>query len=168
MKKAVMVIAQDKFRDEELFEPKAILEKAGVSVTVASTILSPAKGTLGKEYKPEMLLKDVNADEFDAVVFVGGMGASQYWNDPSAHKLILDAQAAGRIIAAICIAPVTLAKAGILKGKKATVWASDAGQLLVTGARYTGNNVEVDGKVITAAGPFAAREFGEALVRALA
>ena len=168
MKKAVMVIAQDKFRDEELFEPKAILEQAGVTVEVASTSLSPALGMLGAQVKPDLLVKDINVFEYDAIVFIGGMGASQYWNDPVAHKLIWDAQSAGKLIAAICIAPVTLAKAGLLKGKKATVWASDAGQLLVAGVRYTGNNVEIDGNIITAAGPFAAREFAQALIQALA
>ena len=36
-KKAVMVIAEENFRDEEFFQPKELLETAGVKVIVASS-----------------------------------------------------------------------------------------------------------------------------------
>ena len=168
MKKAVMVIAQDNFRDEELFEPKDILEKAGIDVKIASSGLKSAKGMLGGTAEPEVLLKDISAKDYDAVIFVGGAGASVYWDDPVAHRLITEAYNSDKIVGAICIAPVTLAKAGILKGKKATVWKSESGQLEALGAVYTGVNCQKDGRIITAAGPFAAKEFGEELVKALA
>jgi len=167
MKKAVMVIAQENFRDEELFEPKEVLEKSGIEVKIASSGLKLAKGVLGGTAEPELLLKDISARDFDAVIFVGGAGASEYWDDPVAHRLINDAYNSDKIVGAICIAPVTFAKAGILKGKKATVWKSESGQLKAAGAIYTGVNCQKDGKIITAAGPFAAKEFGEELVRAI-
>ncbi|MBU1999205.1 MAG: DJ-1/PfpI family protein, partial [Candidatus Omnitrophica bacterium] len=116
---------------------------------------------------PDMLFTDINIKDFDGIVFVGGKGASAYFDDPVAHKLAQDSLKENRILGAICIAPVILARAGVLKGKKATVWSSEAGQLRDKGADYTGQNVERDGKIITAAGPFAANEFGEELARAL-
>ncbi|MDD5347678.1 MAG: DJ-1/PfpI family protein [Candidatus Omnitrophica bacterium] len=168
MKKIAMVIAQDKFRDEELSEPRIVFEKAGFQVSVVSTTTGTAKGMFGMTVTPDVQFRDVKPEDFDALVFVGGVGASQYWDDPLAHKMLWDFSSAGKLIAAICVSPVTMAKAGLLKGKKATVWASDSGQLLVCGARYTGNPVERDGNIITGAGPFAAKEFGEAIVKALA
>jgi len=167
MKKAVMIIAQDSFRDEELLEPKEILERNGIEVKVASTTLDYAKGMLGAKVKPDILVSDVNARDFDAIIFIGGQGASQYWDDPVAQRLAQDGISANRIVAAICIAPVTLAKAGILKGKRATVWSSEASQLKAAGAKYTGRNVEKDGNIITASGPTAAMEFAEALLSSL-
>jgi protease I len=167
MKKAVMVIAHDGFRDEELFTPKEILEKNSIEVKVASTDLSPAKGMLGAKVNPDMLVSDINVMDFDAIVFIGGIGANQYWDDPTAQQLAEDFFSTGRVVAAICIAPVTLANAGILKGKRATVWSSEAGQLTAAQANYTGRPVEKDGNIITASGPQAAREFGEDLLRAL-
>lgn len=167
MKKAVMIIAHDEFRDEELLQPKDILEKAGIEVKIASTSLSPARGVLGAKVKPDILVSDINVKDFNAVIFVGGAGASQYWDDPLAHKLVADAVDAGRIVAAICIAPVTLANAGVLKGKRATVWSSEGAQLKAGGANYTGRPVEKDGNIITASGPAAAREFAEELLEAL-
>lgn len=166
-KRVVMVIAKKDFRDEELFEPKKIIEQAGGKVTVASSSLNEAKGMLGKTCKPDILVKDINVDEFDAVVFVGGTGASEYWNDSTAIAIAKSAAEKKKLLAAICIAPVTLANAGLLDGKKATVWESEADKLRAKGAKYTGAAVEVGGDRITANGPEAAAEFGAAIVVAL-
>jgi protease I len=167
-KKVVMVIASKNFRDEELFEPKEIIEKAGGNVTVASSSLNISEGMKGGTSKPDVLLNDVKADDFDAVVFVGGSGASEYWKNPTAHALAKAAADGGKLVCAICIAPVTLANAGLLDGKNATVWKSERGVIKKKGARYTGEDVEVDGKFITADGPKSAAKFGRAIVRALA
>jgi protease I len=167
MKKVVMIIAPDSFRDEELAQPKEVLERNGIQVKVASTSLKEAKGMLGAKVKPDILVSDISVKDFDAIIFVGGIGASQYWDDPLAHQLAEDAFNLNRVVAAICIAPVTLAKAGILKGKRATVWSQEAGQLKAAGANYTGEAVEKDGNIITASGPAAAREFGEEISKAL-
>lgn len=167
MKKVVMILAHENFRDEEFLQPAEILEKGGVEVKVASSKLGPAKGSQGIMVKPDMLLSEVKVDDFDAVIFVGGAGSSEYWDDPTAHRLAQDAYKSGKIVAAICIAPVTLAKSGILKGKKATVWESEGEQLKALGADYTGKPVEKDGKIITASGPFAAKDFGEEIIKAL-
>jgi protease I len=167
MKKAVMIIAENNFRDEELFEPKEILQNAGIEVKVASTNLNLAKGVLGASVIPDLLVSKIKPGDFDALIFVGGGGASQYWSDPLAHKLAKEAFALNKIVAAICIAPVVLAKAGLLKGRKATVFSSEAGQLKAAGAIYTGKNLEKDGNIITASGPFAAKEFGEEIKKAL-
>lgn len=167
MKKVIMIIAQDGFRDEEIALPKEILERAGVVVKVASTTMNTAKGMQGAKINPDILVSGVNVRDFDALVFIGGIGASQYWDDPNAHKLAQDALSAGRVVAAICIAPVTLAKAGLLNGKRATVWPSEAEQLKAAGAKYTGRPVEKDGNIITASGPSSAFEFGQEILRAI-
>ena len=167
MKKVVMIIAQDNFRDEELLQPKSVLEKAGIIVKVASRTKQDASGMLGAKVKPDMMLEEINVQEFDAVVFIGGSGASTYWDDPLAHKIASDAHSANKLVAAICIAPVTLARAGLLKGKRATVWSSEAGKLSKEGAVYTAGAVEKDGNIITASGPSAAAEFANQILKAL-
>ena len=167
MKKAVMIVAQENFRDEELLQPKEILERNGIEVKIASTTLKEIKGMLGARLRPDILLSDIDHRKFDAVIFIGGTGASQYWDDPLAHELARLALDNNKVVAAICIAPVTLAKAGLLKGRRATVWNSEAKQLQALGANYTARPVEKDANIITAAGPFAAREFAEEISRAL-
>ncbi len=168
LKKAVIIIAKQDFRDEELLEPKKILEDNGIEVRIASTVLGEVKGVLGAKVKTDLLVKDIRVPDFDVLVFVGGAGAAQYWDDLLAHKLVQDTlKDPNKILAAICIAPVTLAKAGVLKDRKATVWPSESEQLKSRGANYTGNDVEKDGNIITASGPSAAKELGEEIVKAL-
>ena len=150
-KKILMIIASQNFRDEELKDPKAIIEENGGEVTIASSSLEPARGMRGAVAKADILVKDVKVEDYDAVIFVGGMGASEYWNDATAHNIAKKANEAGKLVCAICIAPVTLANAGVLEGKKATVYSSEKRNL--RGAKYTGASVEVDGNIITADGP---------------
>lgn len=166
-KKVLMVIASAQFRDEEYQKPRQILEAAGAKVTVASSSLSEAVGMLGLKVNPDLLLKEARMEEFDAVVFVGGIGATEYWDDPAAHALAKQASQAGKPVSAICLAPMTLANAGLLKGKKATIWKDASGDFKAKGVVYTGKPVEQDGGIITGSGPDAAEAFGEALAEAL-
>lgn len=166
-KKALLIIAPQNFRDEELFHTKEELENAGVEVTVASTTTSEATGMLGGVIIPNILVSDVNAGDYDAVLFIGGTGASIYFNDSIAHGIVKNAYVEGKIIGAICIAPSTLANAGVLDGKKATAYSSERSNLESKGANFTGAGVEVDGKVITADGPGSARNFGKTIAKAL-
>jgi protease I len=167
-KKVVMIIANQNFRDEELQKPKAILEGQGAEVTVASSSLKKAKGMLGATVAPDVLYNEINVQDYDAVVFVGGSGATEYWNDPTAHTIANECVKSGIILGSICIAPVTLANAGVLSGKKATVWSSEVDKLKAKGVNYTGADVQEDGQIITADGPTSASKFGNALVKALA
>jgi len=167
-KKVVMIIARHKFRDEELFETRKVLESAGASVTVACSSLHPAVGMLGGTAKADILVTQVNVPDYDAIVFVGGGGASEYLNDPTAQNIARQAAQQGKILAAICIAPSTLANAGVLRGKRATCFSSAARNLKAKGATYTGAPVERDGNIITGSGPRAATQFGETIVAALA
>jgi protease I len=70
-------------------------------------------------------------------------------------------------VAAICIAPVILANAGLLNGKRATSFSSEKNTLVTKGALVSVNGVESDGKIITAEGPSHATEFGEMILKAL-
>ena len=166
-KKAVMIIASQQFRDEELRDPKMILEEAGVRVQVASSTWDESSGMLGMKVQPDMLVDSIEVAHYDAVIFVGGVGAQEYWADSTAHAIAQAAVDSGKVLGAICIAPVTLANAGVLSGKRATVWSSEREKLEATGALCTGENVEVDGKLITASGPQAAEEFGRRIVKLL-
>ena len=163
----LMVIAQNGFRDEEYFKPKELLEFAGYTVKTASVQAGKAMGKLGGTAKVDIALSNVKAEDYEAVVFVGGPGAADYIEDETALNIAREADKKGRIVAAICIAHAILARAGILKGKKATVFHSDSGILVEEKVIYIDMPVVVDGRIITASGPDAAHEFGKALVKAL-
>ncbi len=166
-KKILMIIAHQNFRDEELLVPKKLFEKEGYQVVIASSSLKPAKGMLGAVVTPNILINQIKVSEYEAIIFVGGVGAQEYFFDSTAHKIAKEAVSEGKILAAICLAPRTLAEAGVLKGKKATVWVSEAKVLEAKGAIYTGKSVEIDGKIVTGSGPQAAEEFGKSILNLL-
>jgi protease I len=166
-KKVVMVVAYRDFRDEEFFKPYAALTEAGAEVVVASTQLGKAKGMLGQTVSVTMLIDDVVAPRFDAIVFVGGGGAQVYFNNPIAHRLAQDAVLYRKVLGAICIAPETLAHAGVLKGVKVTGFASVKPALGKAGALVQNQPVVRDGNLITADGPQSASGFAAAIIAAL-
>ena len=171
-KKAVMIVASEDFRDEEYFEPKEVLENRGVEIKTASDKVGMAKGAGGKQTKVDLLVSDVNSSEFDAVIFIGGPGALAHLDNEFSYNLAKSAVEQKKILAAICISPVILAKAGVLKEKQATVWSSPLDRssieiLKENGAKYNSKAVVVDGKIITANGPSAAKQFGEKIVEKL-
>jgi protease I len=165
--RVVFIIAQEGFRDEEFLEPKKILEKRGAYISVAATQRSDAYGKLGAIVKPDMTIEEVTVATYDAVVFVGGPGAREYFEDDRALKLVQSFHKSGKTIAGICSAVSILANAGVLIGKVATGFPSEESNIRDKGAEYTGMPVEVDGRIITAKDPTAAVAFGEAIADAL-
>jgi protease I len=166
-KKVLIVIASQNFRDEEYKNIREVMEKQEAIVTVASSSSKVSKGMLGMKVQPDKLLGNVKAEEYDAVIFIGGLGAREYWDNQNAYKLVWDALSSNKILGAISIAPVILARAKALEGKKVTILPSEKSQLKNMGAIYTGKNIERYGNIITAAEPSASREFAVAIVKAL-
>ncbi|MCK5562048.1 MAG: DJ-1/PfpI family protein [Thermoplasmata archaeon] len=168
-KRVIMIIAPQNFRDEELINTREEIERAGGAVTVASTSTDIATGMFGASAKPDIILDKVQIDKYDAVIFIGGSGSEIYFDHTTAQQIAREAYSKNKLLTAICIAPSILAKANLLKGKRATVWAGDKyiNILRSMGADYTGESVTQDGRIITANGPEAAREFGKTIVNNL-
>jgi protease I len=166
MAKILSIIAPEGFQDKEYGDSKAALEKAGHKVITASTT-PVAYGKFGSKVKTDVILSDINPDDYDVIMFIGGPGCFEYFDDPTALKLARDFYNSGKLTTAICAAPSILANAGVLKGKKATCWEGESDTLISKGADYTGKDVEIDGKVITGDGPMSATKFGKTIAENL-
>lgn len=166
-KRILTVIAFERFRDEEYLVPRAVFEAAGCAVTTCSTRLGTARGKLGAEVKVEATFADVKAADYDAVVFVGGPGSKALWDDGAAQALARDFHDAGKLVCAICSAPIILARAGLLQGRSATCFEGDRAELERAGVVYTGGEVTLDGRFITGSGPAAADAFAHTIVERL-
>lgn len=167
-KKVAMVIAPRDFRDEELREPRQHLLDEGAEVDVASATLAAAVGKLGMTVEPDIILDDIDPAGYDGIVFVGGSGSRVYFDDVRVHDLVGHFLAEGKVVGAICIAPAILANAGLLAGRRVTSFETERSGLKSAGALLVDRPVVVDGRIVTAEGPAAAREFGEALAGVLA
>lgn len=84
-KRVLMVIANQDFFYREYGDPRAELERAGIQVTVAAGQKSPCRphdgsgqGPDGGIVRPDIALAEAKAENFDAILFSGGWGASAY------------------------------------------------------------------------------------------
>jgi protease I len=167
MAKILLVIAADQFRDEEYAHPREVLEGRGAEVVTASVAPGPCRGRFGLLARADVALRDVEPSAYDGIVFVGGAGSSCFFDDLDAHHIAREMLDSGKVVGAICIAPSTLAHAGLLEGVRVTSFPSQEEDLVAHGATYTGRAIEIDGHIITASGPDAARDFGEAIAHLL-
>ncbi len=151
-KKVLFVVAQEGFQEWEYGTPRKILESAGVKVEVASLDSGAAIGAEGLLARVEHRAMNINVKDFDAVIFIGGGGMVPLVKEKDFTNLAKEFFDAGKIVAAICIAPCILANAGILKDKKATVCDGAEKILKNAGADYTGADVETDGKILLSPG----------------
>lgn len=164
MKKALLVIAQEGYQDIELDGTRKGLLAAGFEVVLASKVAGPCRGKFDGSEQAAIAMKEVNVADYDRIAFIGGPGAFALRDDSDALTIARATVAAGKPLGAICIAPMILASAGVLKGKKATVATPNDEQIPFfqkNGATYTGEPVTQDGLIVTANGPKAAEEFGK-------
>lgn len=168
-KSAVVILPYKDFQDVEFKKPRAKLEDAGVALTVASSQTGTAKGQSGARVDVDMTYADVVVADYDLVVFIGGKGSRTMSKHPEAQRIAREAMEQGKLVGAICYAPVVLARADVLDGRTATaadIWGS-VPEMKKAGCSYKKSKVVVDGNLITANGPKAAGSFGTALVEAL-
>lgn len=166
-KKVLMIVSPTNFRDEELLIPKKFIATEGASINISSIGVRRARGMLGADIPVDLDVSEVKVEEYDAIVFVGGQGVSQYDmpSNPILHKIARDAVKRNLVLAAICLGPRILANAGVLNGKSATVWRDPESIAMLEkgGAVYSRERVVVDGNIITADGPASADLFARAL-----
>lgn len=170
-KTIVLVVASKGYQPIEYRVPKEVLEKAGIKVITASNESGPAIASKDNERaQVDMLIKNVNPAAYDGVFIIGGPGALEHLDNQDTYNFMQKTAQLHKPFGAICISPRILAHAGLLKHKKATGWDGD-NQLADFFAKhnvvYEKKDVVVDGSIVTATGPSAAEQFGQAIVRLL-
>ena len=118
----VAVLVTDGFEEPELTEPVKALRDAGAQVTILSLKPGEIQGVrhdLDKtvKVKVDRTVKDVSAEEFDAVHLPGGtVNADSMRMVPEVQAFLRAMQDAGKPIAAICHAPGSWCRPGWCAG----------------------------------------------------
>jgi protease I len=152
--KRVAVLVEQQYQEMEVWYPVYRLREAGCTVelvgpeagkTYASKLGYPAKATLAA--------KDASADTFHAIVIPGGFAPDYIRRSEPMLKLVRDALARGKPVAAICHGPWVLCSTSALKGRKVTCFHSIKDDVTNAGGTYVDQEVVVDGNVITGRTP---------------
>jgi protein deglycase len=163
--KAVVPMAAG-FEEIEFSSIVDILRRAEVEILTAGLKDGLIEGAHGVRARADMSLDQVEADNFDAIIIPGGSpGFINLSQDERVLNLLREMDKAGKYIAAICGGPSVLARAGVFRGRKATIYPGMEGML--EGAESVDSRVVVDGKLITSKGPGTAMDFALKLVEIL-
>ena len=168
MKTALLFLA-DGFEEVEALAPLDILRRADIFVKTVSImerkqVHSAHKVTIEADVLWEELTEpDKRADVY---ILPGGMpGAENLSLHQGLQELLRQANHEGKIIAALCAAPMVLGKLQILQGKEAICYPGFESHL--EGARLSERSVVRDGNIITGKGVGVAFPFGYEILRAL-
>lgn len=145
-----------------------LLRRAGVEVITASLDEKPVRASRGTVLLADATLDQVLDRRLDMIVLPGGLPGSDHLNeDRRIHQLLERMQREEKFIGAICAAPKVLARAGILKGKRATSYPGAIPRTDLDGIDYQEQSVVQDGRILTSRGPGTAMDFTLALIEQL-
>ncbi len=163
MKKIMLLLAPG-FEEIEALGTCDVLRRLGLDVALTALSGSKVIGAHGIQVAAEAAAGDLDPADFAAVVLPGGMPGAV--NLLSARDLVAQFHASGKVTAAICAAPIVLSAAGVLRGRRFTMYPG-FGDYLAPDEIPTGRLVERDGGVITGKGPGATVFFAAEVARAL-
>jgi 4-methyl-5(b-hydroxyethyl)-thiazole monophosphate biosynthesis len=159
----VLVPLAEGFEEIEAVAIVDVLRRADIEVVLAGLHPGPVTSVRKVTVLPDTTIDTVSSDGFDMIILPGGQPGTDNLNkDPRIHRLLADFQAAGKLIGAICAAPIILAAAGLLTGKRVTSYPSYSTKL--DGAVYEDQTVVTDGNIMTSQGPGTAISFALAVV----
>ena len=164
-KQAVILLA-DGFEETEAVATGDVLKRLGIAVQFAGVNTEYVTSTAGVTIKAHTLLDDVDWSTKDAVILPGGLPGAENLRDSSeVMEVLRKMNADGKVVAAICAAPIALERAGLVRGKAVTGYpGTNAG---LEDLVYTGNRAEQDGNLVTGKGPGASFDFAAQIAKAL-
>lgn len=161
--KPILVLLAPGFEEIEFSAPVDILRRLEIPVRTAGVQGRLVEGAHGIEMKADMLLVDVEPQDYDGVILPGGAASWLLRDTPAVLKLVRTMHAGNKLVAAICAAPIALEAAGVINGCKVTCYPAEAVTADIKSATLEDAPTVTDGHIITGRGPGAALEFGFAI-----
>ncbi len=166
MKKIAIILA-DGVEETEFIAVADVLRRLSLDVIVAGLNQLDVTGAHNFGLKADRLLSACSAAEFDAVFLPGGWeGALAMYNSDAVIELVKAMDCSGKVISAICAAPIVLGKAGLLTKKRFTMYPG-LEDYLPADCRPGEELAVRDGRIVTGKGPGAVFAFARELAAAL-
>ena len=158
-----MVPLADGFDEIEALTVVDVLRRAGIAVDTVGVVGSVITSLHEIKVTADKRLSEANADDYDGIVLPGGAGYLTLARTGQITNILKKLNSQGKLIAAICAAPYVLAKAGVLEGKRATIYPGMEKELPYP----RDERVVVDNNIITSQGPGTSMEFALKIVEVL-
>jgi protease I len=165
----IAILVADLYEDVEFWYPYYRLKEAGAEVMVLGPGFGPevVQGKYGLPARMEMRTADVKSEDFDAVVIPGGYAPDLLRRCQDTLSFVRSLAEEGKVLAAICHAGWVLISAGVINGKRSTSFFSIKDDMINAGAKWTDQEVVVDGNVITSRSPADLPAFCREIIAAL-
>ncbi len=168
----VAIVPQIGCNDKELLTIKDVVENANLRFVVASFTEGKCIGKYDSTINATVAIANLKTADYEGVVFVGGYHISALAQYAQVKRFVKSMDKEGKVIGAHCVAPaVILAPLGLLKGKKATVFATKDGwsvqELERKGAMYVDAPVVIEKNIVTGRNEEDAQVFAKALVKVI-
>ena len=151
------------FEEVEAIANLDVIRRAGIEIKSVGVGSKSITGSHKIEVNCDMTADEITYESLEGVILPGGMpGTTNLLENEKVIASVKYCDENGKLVSAICAAPMILGRLGILRGKKATCFPGFENEL--DGATATGEYVVAHGNVITAKGMGSAINFGLAIV----
>jgi protease I len=166
----ILMIATDGFEESELFETRQRLLDRGAAVTLASLEMGEIQGEKGDQpgckIKPDLLIGDIDPDDYDGLVLPGGTrNPDRLRMDERTVENVRTFVDAGKPVGAICHGPWLLVEADVIRGRQVTSWPSIRTDLRNAGGEVQDKEAVIDGNIVTSRNPDDIPAFTEAFIQ---
>jgi protease I len=177
----ILVLAGDAAESLEVLYPYQRLQEEGYEVHIAGPTAKKLQFVVhdfvdgydtytekpGYSWPADLAFADVNPDDYVALVIPGGRAPEYIRNDPDVQRIIRSFFEEDKPVAQLCHAPLALAAAGVLGGRRSAAYPALASDVVAAGAEYVDGAGVVDGMMVSARAwpdhPTWMREFVEIL-----
>ena len=155
------------YEDLELWYPYFRYQEAGCECVIAAEEMKTFRGKNGYPCDPDILLRDVVKEEYDALLIPGGFMPDKLRRNSLVLQLTRWFDETKKPIGMICHAGWIPVSAGILRGRKVTSTPGIKDDLINAGAEWLDQPVVIDGNLISARRPPDIPAWGRALIENL-
>jgi protease I len=163
----LVFLSENEFNEIEYLTVRDKLMASGIGLQIISDRIGICTGNNGLKVASEINLMNVKVNNFLGIIIIGGNGIRRHWMNQSLHQILKKFNCKNKLIAAICAAPVILAKAGIENFNISSCINSDKNEIIKSGIKFCEENVVNSGNIITASSEDYSDQFVDSILRFL-
>ena len=159
----VLILTGDAAETLEVFYPYQRLQEEGYEVHLAAPAVKKLQFVVhdfvdgfdtytekpGYTWPADLAFADVDPEDYVALVIPGGRAPEYIRNDPDCQRIIRHFFSVDKPVAQLCHAPLALAAAGVLDGRRTAAYPALEPDVRAAGAEFVDGGGVVDGLMVS-------------------